>query len=83
MFLNYCNRNESFGDRLVSLGLKCPMHQSNSPQMREFTRIAADLLTTEHKALTEMLIRPTEPPQIHEGINDHEEETGIEPICVP
>lgn len=67
LFLRHCNRHEEYGDRLISLGLKCPMHQSNSPQMRRFSRIAADLLTNEHPELARLMIRPTVAPEKREG----------------
>ena len=30
------------------MGLKCPMHESNNSQMKNFTYIAADVLTSDH-----------------------------------
>lgn len=56
MFLGHCARNESFADRLITLGLKCPMHQSASPQMQTLTFIAADILTSDQDALADFLL---------------------------
>jgi hypothetical protein len=56
IFIDHCARNDSFADRLITLGLKCPMHQSTSPQMKELTFIAADLLTSDHDAVADFLL---------------------------
>lgn len=56
LFLGHCARNESFADRLITLGLKCPMHQSASPQMQTLTFIAADILTSDQDALADFLL---------------------------
>lgn len=57
MFVEYCRANESFTDRLISLGLKCPMHESNNLQMKNVAYIAADILTSDHEAVADLLIR--------------------------
>ena len=46
IFTDYCSEKHSFTERLIMLGLKCPMHQSNNQNMKNLTFIAADLLTS-------------------------------------
>jgi len=62
VFMEHCSRNESFAERLITLGLKCPMHQSASPQMKTLTFIAADILTSDHDAVADWLL-PIATPQ--------------------
>ena len=59
VFTQYCRTHEEFTDRLISLGLKCPMHQSNNQQMKQLTYIAADVLTCDHQTLADLFILPT------------------------
>jgi hypothetical protein len=56
IFVDYCKIHESFTDRLISLGLKCPMHESTNDQMKNVTYIAADVLTSDHEAVADLLI---------------------------
>ena len=41
---------------MISLGLKCPMHESNNAQMKNVAYIAADILTSDHEAVADLLI---------------------------
>lgn len=61
--MEFCRKNDSFADRLITLGLKCPMHQSTSPHMRTLTFIAAEILTSDHDAIADFLLPA--PPDTH------------------
>jgi hypothetical protein len=75
LFLDFCSRNDSFADRLIALGLKCPMHQSASPHMKTLTFIAADLLTSDHDAVADLLLPLTPNPKPSPNPNDDSEIT--------
>lgn len=79
-FVDHCRRKPEFTERLISLGLKCPMHQSNNPQMKKYTYIAVDVLTCDHETLADLFILPTKKSSAshEELLNDDEIEEEIE-----
>ena len=55
-FIEYCILHPTFTEKFINIGLKCPMHESNNAQMKNFTFIAADVLTSDHETLADLFI---------------------------
>lgn len=78
VFIDYCRRKEPVADRLIALGLKCPMHESTNPRMKTLSYIAADLLTSDHESLADLLILPVPPAPSSDDDPDEEIAEEIE-----
>lgn len=57
----------------MSLGLKCPMHESNNANMKNITYIAADILTSDHESLADLFILPSKGEGEEEVLENGEE----------
>lgn len=79
-FVEHCRKKTQFTDRLINIGLKCPMHESNNQKMKNITYIATDILTCDHETLADLFILPTKKGENveEELLNDDEIEEEIE-----
>jgi hypothetical protein len=81
VFVEYCITHPTFTEQFINMGLKCPMHESQNPQMMGLTYIAADVLTCDHETLADLFILP--PRKTLTPAEDEEIEEEIETDSLP
>lgn len=74
IFVQYCRRQHTITEQMISLGLHCPMHESTNSAMKNLSYIAADILTCEHEALADLYIMPTRKSRNGQGETSPDEE---------
>lgn len=58
LFIDYCIANPTFTERLLAIGLKCPMHLASNESMKNMTQIANQLLSSNDIKLADLFINP-------------------------